>query len=170
MFRAAHEFLERVEIILFKWIFKGYNGIKFDKIKIIIREFVAVEHFFCFNGVFLDFAVVKFACGRVQCKFYLSLVAEFVDCLEDEVDGVVRVVEWRGESAFVADVCCAFAVFILDEVMECVVDFGDHHGCFIEVFCFDRDDHEFLNAEVVVCVFPAVDDIREGSGDEFAFA
>lgn len=98
------------------------------------------------------------------------MVAQFVDCFENEVDGVMRVVERGSKPAFVADVDCAAPVFIVDEIAERVVGFGDHHGRFCESFCFNRNNHEFLNAKVAFCMSSSINNIRVRYGKYAGFA
>lgn len=69
-----------------------------------------------------------------------------------------------GKATFISHVGGIFAVFLLDDILQVVVDLSTNaHGLF-EVACSNWEDHELLHGQLVASVGTPVDDI-EGLGN-----
>lgn len=68
------------------------------------------------------------------------------------------------KATFVSDVSGVFAVFLLDDVLQVVVDLStDAHGLF-ETACSNWENHELLHGQLVASMGTSIDDI-EGLGN-----
>lgn len=64
------------------------------------------------------------------------------------------------KATFITHVGGILTVFLLDDVLEIVVDLSsDAHGLF-EAACTHRQDHELLHSQLVPCMRAAVDHIE----------
>lgn len=65
-----------------------------------------------------------------------------------------------GKATLVAHVGGVFAVFLLDDVLQVVVDLStDTHGL-LEVACSNWEDHELLHGQLVASVGASIDDVE----------
>ena len=65
-----------------------------------------------------------------------------------------------GKASLVTHIGSIFAVFLLDDALEVVIDFGpDAHGI-AEAFSSHRQDHELLHGQFVACVGTSVDHVE----------
>lgn len=70
-----------------------------------------------------------------------------------------------GEATFVSHVGSVFTVFLLDDVLQVVVDLStDAHGLF-EGACSNWEDHELLHGQLVASMRTSVDNV-EGLGNK----
>lgn len=65
-----------------------------------------------------------------------------------------------GKTSLVSYIGGVLAIFLLDDILQVVVDLStDTHGL-LEAACSDRKDHELLHGQLVACVGAAVDDVE----------
>ena len=76
-----------------------------------------------------------------------------------------------GEAALVSNIGGVLAVFLLDDILQVVVDLSTNTHGLLEAAGSNRQDHELLHGQLVACMGSAVDDIEslKGSG-EVAFS
>lgn len=65
-----------------------------------------------------------------------------------------------GKAALVADIGGVFAVFLLDDVLQVVVDLGTNAHGLLEAARSHGEDHELLHGQLVACMGAAVDDVE----------
>ena len=113
-----------------------------------------------FAGQHVLAVLVEFAGGAIEAERDLGarLVAGLLDRQHDQLDRFFMVGHRRREAAFVAD-RRGQAAFVQD-LLQRVEHFGAVADRFLEARCADRDDHEFLDVQVVVGVRAAVDDVH----------
>ncbi len=64
------------------------------------------------------------------------------------------------EATFIAHIGGIFAVLLLNDILQVVINFSTNaHGLF-EVACTDRQDHELLHGQLVSGVGAAVDNVE----------
>lgn len=66
----------------------------------------------------------------------------------------------RSKPAFIPHIGGIFPVFLLDDVLQVVVNLRTNAHGFTEVGCTNREDHELLHGQLVASVRTTVDDIE----------
>merc|ERR1719282_839416 len=94
--------------------------------------------------VFL-FLCVELGSGNIHGNLNLTSVASLFDRFNDEVESLSVGENVRGEAAFVPNVACILAIFLLDDILQVVVDLGTHFHGFCETGCPDGQNHELLH-------------------------
>lgn len=75
-----------------------------------------------------------------------------------------------GKAALVPDVGGVFAVLLLDDVLQVVVDLGTNAHGLLEAARSHGEDHELLHGQLVACVGAAVDDVESLTREETGWA
>lgn len=65
-----------------------------------------------------------------------------------------------GKAALVPDVGGVFAVFLLDDVLQVVVDLGTNAHGLLEAARSHGENHKLLHGQLVACVGATVDDVE----------
>lgn len=77
-----------------------------------------------------------------------------------------------GEAALISYISGVLAIFLLDDILQVVVDFSTNTHGLLEAAGSYRQDHELLHGQLVACVGAAIDDIEslKGSGEDLLSA
>ena len=107
-----------------------------------------------------------FAGGRVerQGDVFARSIARFFDGLQDQLDGFLIRLEARCEAALIAHPC--LVPFLLQDRFQVVEDLDAHPQGVGKILRAVRDDHEFLEVDVVVGMRAAVQDVHHRHGQQ----
>ncbi len=65
-----------------------------------------------------------------------------------------------GEASLVSYISGVFAVFLLNDILEVVVDLSTNTHGLLEAAGSHRQDHELLHGQLVACMGATVDDVE----------
>ena len=69
-----------------------------------------------------------------------------------------------GKASLISHIGGILAVFLLDDILQVVVDLSTNTHGLLEAACSNRQDHEFLHGQLVASVGAAVDDVESLKG------
>ncbi len=65
-----------------------------------------------------------------------------------------------GEASLISDISGIFAIFLLDDILQVVVNLSTNTHGLLEVAGTHGQDHELLHGQLVACVGATVDDVE----------
>lgn len=65
-----------------------------------------------------------------------------------------------GEATFISYIGGILAIFLLDDILQVVVNLSTNTHGLLEAAGSNRQDHEFLHGQLVACMGAAVDDVE----------
>lgn len=69
-----------------------------------------------------------------------------------------------GEASLVSYISGVLAIFLLNDILQVVVDLGTNAHGLLEAAGSHRQDHELLHGQLVACMGAAVDDVESLKG------
>ena len=154
------------EIILVEGVFDGDDGEILDEVFVEVDEFSCGEETVlgaCFPGevVLFEVCVVEFGGGAVQADSDCVFVAGFLDCFSDKLKTVSLILDLRTpKSPFIAHISRSKPVFLLYQLLQCMVHLASNPHRLSESRCPCWKDHELLHGQLITRMSPSIDDIE----------